>query len=330
MRGKFALLTAAGALALCTAGITPAGAASPSSYSPGTYTAGPKSGDASTIAQADPKTGKVMIFQHNTRQAAAVNCVGHGPRATLLAVHHVTEIPTTVVVSYKDAILSDHEIVMDVLVTGDRGGVLGHKADLGPKTNESGKLTVPLRKDPVPGETVTVQFGLQTGQGCLPHPFLLGLDGSRLVNGGEATFTDVSFGAPAATRQTLAPAPRAAQVPADQITGQDHPADVFVEAWQYVPSTIHVRKGQSIKFGNYDMWPYGAGVAAHSLEEAIPGCTTPPYNTNKGCSRLPRFTSGLTDHGYVHKVEGVEDLPPGQYPFVCQVHSQMRGTLIVE
>ena len=61
-----------------------------------------------------------------------------------------------------------------------------------------------------------------------------------------------------------------------------------------------------------------------------PGCTSPPFKTNKGCDRYPRFTSALTDHGYVHNVEGVEKLPAGQYPFTCQIHSQMAGTLVVE
>lgn len=124
------------------------------------------------------------------------------------------------------------------------------------------------------------------------------------------------------TRQTPAPS--------DDITGQDHPADVMVQAWQYIPPTVHVKRGSKIKFGNYDMWPYGAGIAAHSMEEAIPGCTSPPYHTNKGCDRYPLFTSALTDHGYVHNVAGVDKLPPGEYPFTCQIHSQMRGTLIVE
>jgi len=132
-----------------------------------------------------------------------------------------------------------------------------------------------------------------------------------------------------ASAEKAAPAHKTQQ-PADDITGQDHPADVFVEAWQYVPSTVHVSRGGHIKFGNYDVYPYGAGIAAHSLEEAIPGCTSPPYNTGKGCDRYPRFTSALTDHGYVHNVEGVDKLPPGQYPFTCQIHSQMRGTLIVQ
>ncbi len=98
----------------------------------------------------------------------------------------------------------------------------------------------------------------------------------------------------------------ASPAPADDITGQDHPADVMVQAWQYVPPTVHVKQGSTLKFGNYDVYPYGAGIAAHSLEEAIPGCTSPPYHTNKGCDRYPLFTSALTDHGYVHNVEGVE------------------------
>jgi plastocyanin len=127
-----------------------------------------------------------------------------------------------------------------------------------------------------------------------------------------------------------APAHRAGQVPADDITGQDHPADVFVEYFQYVPSTVHVKRGGHLKFGNYDMFPYGAGIAAHSMEEAIPGCTSPPYRTSGKCDRYPKFTSALTDHGYVHNVEGVDKLDPGTYPFTCQIHSQMRGTLIVE
>ena len=59
--------------------------------------------------------------------------------------------------------------------------------------NESGSVTVPLRSSPQTGETLTVQFGLQTGGGCLPHP-QLGLDGSRFVNGGQAIFTAVKVG----------------------------------------------------------------------------------------------------------------------------------------
>ncbi len=190
MKGKLAMLAAA-TVSLVAVSMAPASAAS--SYGPGTYKTGPKNGDPSAYANADPATGKVTIFQHNTRQAAAVNCVGDGPRATLLAVHSVTDQVSSVVVDYTDAFLSDHEIVMDVYVGGDRSGFLGHKAELGPKMHESGSITVPLKVLPQPGEVMTVQFGLQAGAGCLPHP-LIGLDGSRLVNGGQAIFTGVKVG----------------------------------------------------------------------------------------------------------------------------------------
>jgi hypothetical protein len=190
MKGKLAVLAAA-TFTVVAASVAPAGAAS--SYGPGQYKLGPHNADPSAHAEADPGTGKVTIYQHNTRQAAAVNCVGDGPRATLLALHTVSDQISSVQVEYKDAFLSDNEIIMHVAVSGDKTGPLGVKADHGPMMNESGSVTVPLRNLPQPGETVTVQFGLQTGAGCLPHP-QLGLDGSRFINGGTAIFTAVKVG----------------------------------------------------------------------------------------------------------------------------------------
>jgi hypothetical protein len=190
MKGKLAVLLAA-TFAVVAAGVAPAGAAG--SYGPGNYKAGPHNADPSAYAAADPATGKVTILQHNTRQSAAVNCVGDGPRATLLAAHPVTDAVSSVQVAYQDATLSDNEIIIDVWVTGDKSGPLAHKAAFGPKTRENGTVDVPLKVIPNPGETMTIQFGLQTGAGCLPHP-LIGLWGSRAINGGEATFTAVKVG----------------------------------------------------------------------------------------------------------------------------------------
>jgi hypothetical protein len=190
MKGKLAVLAAA-TFAVVAVSVAPAGAAS--SYGPGQYKIGPKSGDPSAYAEADPGSGKVTIFQHNTRQAAAVNCVGDGPRATLLALHQVADQVSSVEVDYKDAMLSDNEIIMHVAVAGDKSGPLGTKSDFGPKMGEGGSIKVDLKKLPQPGEVLTVEFGLQAGAGCLPHP-LIGLDGSRFVNGGEATFTAVKVG----------------------------------------------------------------------------------------------------------------------------------------
>jgi hypothetical protein len=163
-------------------------------YGPGQYQDGPKSGDAHTFADANPSTGEVMIFEHNTRQTAAVHCVGDGPRATLRVLHPVIDRVSAVQVAYEDAFLSDHEIVMDVSVTGSKTGYLGHGAVLGPKTGGAGTIDVPLSSTPVPGEVMTIQFGLQTHAGCLPHPTLLGLAGSRFVEGGRATFSSVKVG----------------------------------------------------------------------------------------------------------------------------------------
>jgi len=190
MKGKLAVLAAA-TFTVVAASVAPAGAAS--SYGPGQYKEGPRNADPSAHAEADPATGKVFIIQRNTRQAAAVNCVGDGPRATLLAFHPVEGEVTSVQVDYTEAYLSDNEIIIHVAVSGDRTGALAARSAHGPMMNESGSVTVPLRTSPQAGETLTVQVGLQTGAGCLPHP-QLGLDGSRFVNGGQAIFSAVKVG----------------------------------------------------------------------------------------------------------------------------------------
>jgi hypothetical protein len=100
---------------------------------------------------------------------------------------------SSVTADYAEAMLSDNEIIIHMLVKGDKSGALGAKSDFGPKHGENGSITLPFKTIPQPGETVTIQFGLQTGAGCLPHP-LIGLDGSRFVNGGQATFTSVKVG----------------------------------------------------------------------------------------------------------------------------------------
>jgi hypothetical protein len=60
---------------------------------------------------------------------------------------------------------------------------------------EAGTVTVPIQGGPaVAGEVMRVLFGLQVHAGCLPHPTMLGLMGSRLLEGGRATFPSVSIG----------------------------------------------------------------------------------------------------------------------------------------
>ena len=137
----------------------------------------------------------------------------------------------------------------------------------------------------------------------------------------------------AAVALSLAAAPGARPVAA-QGGVRDHPAEVFAFMWHYIsPAGIDkvvIHQGQHLSFGNYD--PI-FGIPAHSLDEVVRDCTSPPFNGNdlgQGHCGYPRFSSGLVDHGYVHEVEGVDKLPPGTYYFTCEVHPFMHGTLIVE
>jgi hypothetical protein len=167
----------------------PAGAAN--TYGP-PYKVGPSGGDNHSMATADPNTGHIMIFEDNLRQSAAVACAGDGPRATLLATHPVTGPVAAVDVAFVDAHLTQN-VVIDVLVTGSESGWLGHKSDFGEMDGESGSVKVPIQGKPVNGETMTVQFGLQVGPGCLPaQP--VGLWGSRPFERGSATFPSVNVG----------------------------------------------------------------------------------------------------------------------------------------
>jgi plastocyanin len=127
----------------------------------------------------------------------------------------------------------------------------------------------------------------------------------------------------------LAGAPSAQRVHADG-GAQNHPADVFVINWQYIPDTFHVKHGHTFKFGNYDII---FGNPGHSLTEVVKDCTAAPFNGNnpgKGNCSYPRFSSGFTDWTYVNEVHNVDKLAPGTYAFTCQVHPFMRGTLVVD
>jgi plastocyanin len=116
--------------------------------------------------------------------------------------------------------------------------------------------------------------------------------------------------------------------PIEDYTGQSHPGDVFTYGFQYFPSEVHISRGQTFKFANYDVIQ---GIPSHSIDQLIPGCTAPPYGKGAGKNCPPtRFSSGLVDWMQVHEVHGTEKLAPGSYPFVCQVHPSMRGTLVVE
>ena len=189
---KRTILVALAASSAVVGLIAPAHAAG--MYAPGQgYTAGPIGGDNRTQKSANPNTGEVMIFQTNSRQAAAVHCIGDGPYAKLRVSHPVDGDVSTVTVRYTETTMSEHPVI-DVLVEGSNTGWLGHGNALGPKVNESGEIKIPLGEKPVPGETMVITFGLQVAAGCLNHPQMLGLAGSRYVEGAQATFPSVEIG----------------------------------------------------------------------------------------------------------------------------------------
>ena len=155
------------------------------------YTAGPKGGDQFTSVSADPQTGTIVIAQVDARQAAAVNCVGQGPWATLQASQPAPGRLSLVRVAYRDATWSD-TVVMNIDVFGSRSGTLGHGALLGERTGSSGVAGVHLFRAPLSGEVVTVRFGLQTHAGCLPGS-VVGLNGSRPGEFGTVTVPSVEM-----------------------------------------------------------------------------------------------------------------------------------------
>ncbi|MPY81330.1 MAG: hypothetical protein GEV04_23575 [Actinophytocola sp.] len=147
------------------------------------------------MTSVDSKAGAVTVAQRNTRQAAFVHCIGHGPMATLEINHTVGDGISAVDIHYDEAILTD-SVVMNAVVTGSSSGWLGHGAAHGPMTDgndRTGTIHIPLRTPPRVGETVRILFGLQSHAGCLPYP-VLGLPGSRTVDKGRAVFPWVSVG----------------------------------------------------------------------------------------------------------------------------------------
>ena len=132
------------------------------------------------------------IFQANARQGASVHCVGQGPYANLEVTRPVTGRISKISVAYRDATYMQ-TVVLNVDVVGSRSGALGHGDAFGPQVLHSGTVDVPLVRRPVPGEDMTVLFGLQVHAGCLPDQ-PVGLPGSRPVEGGRVTFTSVTMG----------------------------------------------------------------------------------------------------------------------------------------
>jgi polyvinyl alcohol dehydrogenase (cytochrome) len=78
------------------------------------------------------------------------------------------------------------------------------------------------------------------------------------------------------------------------------------QSYGYLTPTVTISKGGSVSYTNYD-------AVRHNV-----------------ASPDGLFRSELADTNSTVPVAGVEDLEPGDYPFICQPHPNMKGTLTVK
>jgi plastocyanin len=80
----------------------------------------------------------------------------------------------------------------------------------------------------------------------------------------------------------------------------------------YLTKVVVIRQGGGLMFRNQDEQTHDV-----TSEQRDP------------VTRLPIFNSDYTNPGETKRVNRVETLPPGQYPFLCSLHSEMKATLVV-
>ena len=95
----------------------------------------------------------------------------------------------------------------------------------------------------------------------------------------------------------------------------------------YATPTVFTRKGGPVTLVNGDVAPHTLTAMNAFLPRRI------ARKTKRCAGRLtscPLFTTKIVDSGESGDVSGLGRVKPGaQYAFRCQIHSTMRGTLIV-
>ncbi len=79
----------------------------------------------------------------------------------------------------------------------------------------------------------------------------------------------------------------------------------------YEPTPTTIDGGESLLFANADGAPHNV------------------VSRQNGADGEPLFASDTIGQNQTAPVRGVEQLPPGNYPFYCTVHAHMVGTLVV-
>ena len=129
------------------------------------YKNGPSGGDAWNHVERDRESGRMFVGRAFPGISPVVGCAPE-PSAGwgMFEVKHQVKDPVSEVTVAYDAALDPYAWIT-VAARDASGDWLGVKKYQGPDGG-SGKLTVKLFDRPRPGETITIEFGLQLGDSC--------------------------------------------------------------------------------------------------------------------------------------------------------------------
>lgn len=96
----------------------------------------------------------------------------------------------------------------------------------------------------------------------------------------------------------------------------------------FLPPIVVVEKGEGITYANADVAPHDFVADGHFLRKKAAKKTRWCSGFDKG--KCPLFWSPRIGAGETTEVEGLRRLRSGEeYAFLCTVHPNMKGTLIV-
>ena len=129
------------------------------------YKAGPQGGDFANFIHADPETGEIAILRTFPGIPPVVGCEPEPSAgwAMFRVKHKVTDPVGRITANFNGAL--DPYAWATVGARNASGDWLGVNKLQGPHVGD-GKVTAKLFDRPAPGQTITIEFGLQLGDAC--------------------------------------------------------------------------------------------------------------------------------------------------------------------
>jgi plastocyanin len=130
----------------------------------------------------------------------------------------------------------------------------------------------------------------------------------------------------------------ASAMPASQAAGMVYVSGPGGPYVNYIPPVAVVRPGDTLTYANVDAFQHdfvadcnvnnpGPDPDCQKQAEKDAWCDEVGFGGTSGC---PLFWSQLIGVAQTTPVLGVDNLTPGQtYAFICTIHGNMRGTLVV-